>query len=39
MGFNRAEIALKFGITFGIDLIWGIISGVVSYLILKQFRK
>jgi SulP family sulfate permease len=39
---SKANIAIFLttaGVTLGIDLIWGIISGVLSYLILKQFRK
>lgn len=36
---NIAIFLITAIVTLGIDLICGIISGVVSYLILKQFRK
>ena len=36
---NIAIFLITAIVTLGIDLIWGIISGVISYLILKQFRK
>jgi SulP family sulfate permease len=36
---NIAVFLITSTVTLGIDLIWGIISGVLSYLILKQFRK
>jgi SulP family sulfate permease len=36
---NIAIFLITAGVTLGIDLIWGIIAGVVSYLALKQFRK
>lgn len=36
---NIAIFLITAGVTLGIDLIWGIITGVASYLALKQLRK
>lgn len=36
---NIAIFLITAVVTLGIDLIWGIISGVLSYLVFKQFRK
>ncbi len=36
---NVAVFMLTAIVTLGVDLIWGIIAGVVSYLVLKQFSK
>jgi SulP family sulfate permease len=36
---NIAIFLVTASVTLGIDLIWGIIAGVASYLVFKQFRK
>jgi SulP family sulfate permease len=36
---NIAVFMVTAIVTLGVDLIWGIIAGVVSYLVLKQFSK
>ncbi len=36
---NIAIFLVTAVVTFGVDLIWGIIAGVASYLVLKKFSK
>lgn len=36
---NIAIFLITAGVTLGVDLIWGILAGVVSYLAFKQFNK
>lgn len=36
---NIAIFLVTAVVTLGVDLIWGIIAGVASYLVLKKFRK
>jgi len=36
---NIAIFLVTASVTLGIDLIWGIIAGVASYLVFKQFSK